>query len=71
MLIGPVEDQRRDDRAEQAAEHAADRHGEIEAGEVADRGPQPEHLAMQRDRDDEQQEEPERRREERDCACRR
>ena len=51
MLIGPVEQQRRDDRAEQAAEHAAERHGEIEAGEMADRGPQPEHLGMERDRD--------------------
>ena len=34
MLVGPVEQQRRDERAEQAAEHAADRHRQIEEGEL-------------------------------------
>ena len=55
MLIGPAEYERRHNRAEQAAEHPAERHGEIEFREMADGGPEAEELAVQRDSDGEQQ----------------
>jgi hypothetical protein len=55
MLVGPVEDRRREDRAEHAAEHPADRHGEVESGEMRRFRPPPVHLGMEGDGDDEEQ----------------
>ena len=54
MLPGPVEDERGDESAEQPAKCAADRHHQIEAGQMLGRGPGAVHLAMQGDGNGEQ-----------------
>jgi hypothetical protein len=54
MLVGPVEAERRDQRAEQSAEHSADRSREVEHREMRRIGPPIEQGGMDRDRDQEQ-----------------
>ncbi len=64
MFVGPVEQQGCDDRAEQSAEHAPERHQEIETGEMADGRTNPEHLPMKSDGHRKQEKEAESRRKE-------
>ena len=57
IFVEPVEHRRRNQRAEQTADHSAYRHAEIEFGEPRRAWPQPIHVMVQRDRggEDDQQ----------------
>src|SRR3546814_7144213 len=54
MFIDPVEDQRREQRGEQSAEHAARRHDEVEERQMLRAGAEVIEIAVKRGRDDEQ-----------------
>ena len=54
MFVRPVEQQGGHDRAEQAAEHATERHRQVKTGQMADRRAKPEKLAVKRNGDGQQ-----------------